>query len=101
MRNGINDATPEEWDKSRKQASDWMAATGLGTQVGGEHYLEMGLQPFQMTYANFGYMGLKASVYTKVNKYLLRDKGTDLEDIEKAIHCLEVLKEKYRQENGV
>jgi hypothetical protein len=47
-----------------------------------------------MTYANFGYEGLKASIYTKVNKYILRDKGDPSENIRKAIHCLEILLEK-------
>lgn len=64
------------------------------TQVGGCHYKNLGIQPLEMTYKNFGYAGLKSSIYTKVNKYLLRDKESEVEDIKKAIHCLEILLEK-------
>lgn len=60
------------------------------TQVGGVHYINQGLQPFEITYKNFGYKGLQAAVYTKVNKYLTRDKGDHQENVEKAIHCLQI-----------
>ena len=65
--------------------------SALNEQVGGDHYKKQGLQPFEITYQNFGYFGLKASVFTKVNKYLTRDKaGSDhRENIEKAIHSLQ------------
>jgi len=62
----------------------------LEQQVGGGHYKNQKLQPFEITYANFGYQGLRASVYTKVNKYLSRDKGTHKTDLQKAIHCLQI-----------
>ena len=64
--------------------------SALGTQVGGKHYTEMGLQPFEITYANFGYSGIRASCYTKVNKYLVRDKDDHKGQLEKAIHVLQV-----------
>ena len=62
----------------------------LAAQVGGDHYKKQGLQPFEITFANFGYAGVRASVYTKVNKYLTRDKNDHMENIEKAIHCLQI-----------
>lgn len=62
----------------------------LDEQIGGEHYKAQGLQPFEITYANFGYKGVSAAVYTKVNKYLTRDKGDHVENIQKAIHCLQI-----------
>jgi len=65
-------------------------SSALDTQVGGDHYKNQGLQPFEITFANFGYFGLRAAIYTKVNKYLKRDKETHRVDIEKAIHCLQV-----------
>tara|TARA_R100000951_G_scaffold90032_1_gene78162 strand:+ start:11268 stop:11522 length:255 start_codon:yes stop_codon:yes gene_type:complete len=68
------------------------------TQVGGDHYKKQGLQPFELTHANFGYEGLRAAVYTKVNKYLTRDKGTHEQDLEKAIHCLQVQLEFYKKD---
>ena len=63
--------------------------TAIATQIGGDHYLD-GIQPLEITYANFGYQGIRAAIYTKVNKYLHREKGTHRQDIEKAIHCLQM-----------
>lgn len=73
----------------------------LQDQVAGGHYRKMGIQPFEMTLANFGYQGLRAAVYTKVNKYLGRDKGgfdKHIEDIQKAIHCLHIQLEAAKDE---
>lgn len=64
-------------------------------QVGGNHYKDQGLQPFEITYANFGYAGIRASCYTKVNKYLVRDKNEHRENVEKAIHVLQIQLEYY------
>ena len=64
--------------------------SALDTQVGGDHYKKQGLQPFEITFKNMGYFGIKAAVYTKVNKYLMRDKANHRENIEKAIHCLQI-----------
>lgn len=73
--------------------------SALDIQVGGDHYKTMGVQPFEATYANFGYEGLRAAVYTKVLKYLGRKKGdSHVQDIEKAIHCLQIQLEAARQE---
>jgi hypothetical protein len=59
-------------------------------QVGGDHYTTMKRQPIEKTYDTYGYEGVKHSIYTKVDKYLTRDKGTDRVDLCKAIHCLEL-----------
>ena len=64
--------------------------SAIKSQVGGNHYQALGVQPLEATYANFGYIGLRASVHTKVCKYLTRDKGTHKEDITKAIHVLQM-----------
>ena len=71
----------------------------IETQIGGKHYGDMGVQPLEATLANFGYEGLRASVYTKVLKYLTRDKGSHIEDIKKAIHCLEIQLEAAQDES--
>lgn len=65
--------------------------TATTEQVGGDHYKNQGIQPLEVTYLNYGYAGVKASLYTKVNKYLTRNKANEGEDIRKAIHCLEML----------
>ena len=59
-------------------------------QIDGEHYNKQAIEPLEATFLNFGYDGLRASIYTKVNKYLTREKGTHRKDITKAIHCLEM-----------
>ena len=59
-------------------------------QIGGEHYNKQAIEPLEATFLNFGYDGLRASIYTKVGKYLTREKGTHRQDITKAIHCLEM-----------
>ncbi len=59
-------------------------------QIGGQHYNQQGVEPLEATFQNFGYDGLRASIYTKVGKYLTREKGTHRQDITKAIHCLEM-----------
>jgi len=70
-------------------------ACATNVQVGGNHYTKQGIQPLESTYRNFGYEGLKASIYTKVNKYLTRDKGTHRQDLQKAIHVLQIQMEYY------
>ena len=72
--------------------------SSLNKQVGGTHYKDMGVQPLEACYLNYGYIGLEAAVYTKVLKYLGRDKKSKVQDIGKAIHCLEILREKAQQE---
>ena len=59
-------------------------------QIDGEHYNKQAIEPLEATFLNFGYDGLRASIYTKVGKYLTREKGTHRQDITKAIHCLEM-----------
>ena len=63
-------------------------------QVGGNHYTDLKIQPLELTYANFGYSGLKASIYTKVNKYMTRNKDDEVQQLKKAAHCLHILIEK-------
>tara|TARA_R110000796_G_scaffold67422_2_gene154525 strand:+ start:131 stop:511 length:381 start_codon:yes stop_codon:yes gene_type:complete len=71
----------------------------LESQVGGSHYTELGIQPLENTFANFGYTGVQASIYTKVNKYLTREKGTHRQDLSKAIHVLQMQVEYYDRHN--
>lgn len=70
----------------------------MSKQVDGTHYLNMGIQPLEVTFLNFGYAGLKASVHTKVIKYITRDKGDEVVNLKKAIHCLEILLEKAKEQ---
>lgn len=72
----------------------------LDRQVAGQHYKSQGVQPLEYCLANYGYDGLKASIHTKVNKYLSRNKNSETEDIEKAIHCLEILLKAAQDREG-
>ena len=59
------------------------------TQVGGDHYKGMAIQPMQFSMAN----GLDACTHTAI-KYLVRKKGDKnkrAEDLRKAIHCIQLL----------
>jgi len=64
--------------------------SATSAQVGGTHYKDQGLQPFEITFKNFGYEGIRHSCYTKVQKYLTRDKNKHRENLEKAIHVLQI-----------
>lgn len=69
------------------------------TQVGGDHYTSMGLQPLEATYRIYGYIGLKAAIFTKVMKYINRNKDNEVEQLKKARHCIDLLIEKAELEN--
>lgn len=63
------------------------AASALNTQVGGDHYKKLEIQPMEYSMAN----GLDACQHTIV-KYVtrFRDKG-GVADLEKAKHCIDML----------
>lgn len=64
-------------------------ATALQKQVGGNHYAEMPIQPMEYSMAN----NLDACQHTIV-KYVSRFRNKDgIEDLKKAIHCIEMLME--------
>lgn len=63
----------------------------LTKQVDGNHYTEQLLQPIEAAYL------LNATpCWTKLNKYLTRDKGNKLSNLNKALHCIEL--EEYFEE---
>lgn len=65
--------------------------TPLTKQVDGKHYTEQLLQPIEAAYL------LNATpCWTKLNKYLTRDKGDKLSNLNKALHCIEL--EEYFEE---
>jgi len=64
----------------------------LDGQVGGAHYKEQKLQPVEACYQRYGWAGVKASMHLKIDKYLTRNKTDEGEDIDKAMHCMELLK---------
>lgn len=67
------------------------------TQVGGNHYTKMKIQPMEFSMAN----GLNPMQHTVI-KYVTRVdlKGNGDEDIDKAIHTLQLWKQ-WRKEHGI
>jgi hypothetical protein len=64
-------------------------ATALQKQIGGSHYAEMAIQPMEYSMAN----NLDACQHTIV-KYVSRFRNKNgIEDLKKAIHCIEMLME--------
>lgn len=57
--------------------------SGLGFQVSGSHYTNMKLQPIDLTYR----LGA-TPCFCKLAKYLTRDKGDKLVNLQKARHCV-------------
>jgi len=85
---GLTQCIPtKEWKNIMEKAP---VQSATDAQVGGDHYKSQGLQPFEITFANFGYAGVRHSCYTKVQKYLTRDKNQHRENVEKAIHVLQI-----------
>jgi len=60
----------------------------MSTQIGGDHYTNMNIQPMEYSMAN----GLNACQHTII-KYVSRykDKGTPLQDLTKAKHTIDML----------
>lgn len=89
MRVSIDEATPQEWDKARSGVAAKEKERALDKQIGGDHYKGMKMQPIEFIMAN-------DLSYCEANaiKYICRHhlKG-GVQDIDKAIHYLELLKE--------
>jgi len=79
---------PEEIELDALFASD--------TQVGGDHYTKLEIQPMTYSMAN----GLNALQHTAL-KYITRyqDKGTPLQDLAKARHCIDMMVEDWMERN--
>jgi len=83
----FKDGEPLEWVNDEKIPASFR-------QVGGDHYAKHNIQPLDVIdeYNLDFYRG-------NVLKYILRDKGNQLEDIDKAIHYLELYKERVLEKN--
>ncbi len=68
------------------------AASPLSTQIGGDHYAKLAIQPMQYSMKN-GLDPLQHTIIKYVTRF--RDKA-GIEDLEKAKHCIEMLIEHER-----
>jgi len=64
----------------------------VDTQVGGDHYKNMKMQPMELAYIVGG-----SPAFTKVAKYITRKKDDRTLNLEKAIHCIQFEFEHIRQ----
>ena len=82
--------TPYEWGVPEEDELDALLASD--TQVGGDHYTKLEIQPMTYSMAN----GLNALQHTAL-KYITRyqDKGTPLQDLAKARHCIDMMIEDW------
>lgn len=59
--------------------------SGLGNQIDGTHYTAMKMQPVELAYKLYA-----TPCFCKLAKYLTRDKGDKLTNLQKAKHCIEL-----------
>lgn len=74
--------------QTHNKSVDKISTIPENTQIGGSHYKGLAIQPMRYSMKN----GLNACQHTAI-KYVTRykDKGTPIEDLKKAIHCIELL----------
>ncbi|HBT0444839.1 TPA: hypothetical protein MA058_003495 [Klebsiella pneumoniae] len=60
-----------------------MSKSALNFQVGGNHYTKRSMQPLELAYLVNG-----TPCFTKVAKYMVREKGSHKEDLQKALSCV-------------
>jgi hypothetical protein len=75
-----------------------LKGTAFESQVGGTHYTSLAIQPLQLTLANMGYEAFKGACYTKINKYMIRAKDNEVQQLQKASHIISIwIEEAQRQ----
>lgn len=60
------------------------------TQVGGDHYKSMAIQPMEFCFANMDIDQVRGAMRWNILKYTWREKGDRLEDLKKARHYLDM-----------
>lgn len=70
------------------------------SQVGGDHYKTLGIQPLELALKNFGYQAFVGACFTKINKYITRKKDNEVEQLKKARHVLDMWIEKAEKESN-
>lgn len=85
---GSETGSPPPQPQNHPKSVDNFSTLAENTQVGGSHYKGLRIQPMRYSMLN----NLNACQHTAI-KYVTRykDKGTPIEDLRKAIHCIELL----------
>jgi hypothetical protein len=63
----------------------------LRHQIGGDHYANLAVQPWDVMRATFSTEEFNGFLRGNIIKYVMRDKGNRLEDLKKAQHYIDVL----------
>jgi hypothetical protein len=94
------EATGRYSDDCQAKLVEMVEPAALDTQVQGTHYKDMKHQPLEQVYDDMGYVAFQGACVCKILKYTKRDKeGVDkLIDYEKAIHVLNCLIQKTKEE---
>jgi len=92
--------TPYEWgvpEEVEPEEDELNYSLASDTQVGGDHYTKLEIQPMTYSMAN----NLNALQHTAI-KYVTRyqDKGTALQDLAKARHCIDMMVEDWMDREG-
>ena len=66
------------------------AESAFDTQVSGNHYNDLDLQPLEICLRNKGYLAFVGACYTKILKYTSRIKDDEVEQLRKARHVLDM-----------
>lgn len=94
VKKGMKNKDIKETRKILKTYRDNCGVSAFNKQVGGEHYKGFKIEPMEFFIAN-----RIPYAEAAVMKYVLRYREKNgVEDLEKAIHVLEMLKEKYVEE---
>ena len=78
---------------------DEQREAAMQQQVGGTHYKELVVQPLELTLKNMGFLAFEGACYTKINKYMIRNKDNKVEQLKKAQHVLSMWIEEAEKQN--
>ena len=85
----------EEVDELEESGHGYLKRDPQNTQVGGDHYTKMEIDPLTLIETRYGVQAKRYALLVKIDKYVNRDKGDPVENIDKAIHCCHMLRDTY------
>ena len=62
----------------------------LDKQIGGDHYMRLVIQPLEFMMYNMSQEEFMGYIKGNITKYIWREKDSELEDLRKAQHYLEI-----------
>ena len=94
-----NQTASTERMRQYKEAMNKAEKSAFDTQVDGDHYKVLGVQPLEAVLKNKGYVAFSGACYTKVLKYMDRNKGDEVINLKKAAHVLSMWIEEAERQN--